>query len=69
MGFAPGLEATELREFSKERWNAIVRTLLAGAGKDAHDVADDSADVPWKIAIAARLRQDGVPCRYIRSVL
>ena len=38
---------------------------MAVAGKLIDDAANDSADAPWKIALAARLRHHEVPYRWI----
>lgn len=65
LALAPGLETRELRELKEVRWREALDGLMAAAGKSIDDAASDSADAPWKIAIAARLRHHGVPYRWI----
>lgn len=65
VALAPGYENRDLREIRDLHWRDILDGLMAAAGKSVEDAAHGSIAEPWKIAIAARLRQHGIPYRWI----
>ena len=69
LALAPGYEANEVREIKEQRWKETLEELMREAGKSLEDIASDSAEAPWKIAMAARLRQGAVPYRWIGEAL
>lgn len=69
LALAPGLETRELQEIKEEHWRGTLGRLMTAAGKSNDDAAQAPPDVPWKIAIASRLRHNGVPYRWISREL
>lgn len=57
LALAPGLAASELAELKAARCEAELEKLLHAAGKSEADARDDFYSAPWKVAIAAALRQ------------
>jgi len=68
-GLSPGLETIELRDLREERWRKNLEVLLFNAGESIASAANASTDAPWKVEIAARLRDSGVPYHWINDAL
>jgi len=69
VALSPGLETVELRELREERWRKTLEVLLFNAGESSASAANASTDAPWKVEIAARLRDSGVPYHWINDAL
>ena len=54
---SPGLDAKELAEIKAARCESTLAELLARAGKTEAEAKDDFKGAPWKIALAAALRE------------
>jgi putative transposase len=57
LALAPGMAADELRELRFSRWQRELETGLAESGKTLADAVGAPKGVPWKIALAVRLRK------------
>jgi putative transposase len=56
----PELDASQVNELREQQWYRILEQSLREHGKTARDVASERKGVPWKIAIARRLRESGL---------
>ena len=61
----PDIDASEIHEIKEQCWHQTLDAQLRDAGRSHQEVDHDPVDAPWKIEIAARLRQSAVPYRWI----
>lgn len=66
---SPGMEAGELKELKEMHWSQVLEGELKKAGKKPKDIAGSAGSVPWKIAVAQRLRQEGAGYAWITGAL
>ena len=65
-----GLLRDERRELKEERWRSALQNALRGAGKAEIDLLQEPKNAPWKIAMAARLREQvAVPYPWLVQVM
>jgi len=69
LALEPGMAAAELRGFKEAHWRQVLTDELAMRGKTPAAAASEGFKVPWKIAIAAKLRQIGAAYAWIASEL
>lgn len=65
----PGLEAAELSGLKEAYWRQKLEEGLKQWGKIREDLTKDICGAPWKISIAARLRNAGAPYAWITGEL
>lgn len=65
----PGLEAAELRGLKEAHWRQELEEGLRQCGKTREELGNDICGAPWKIGMAARLRNAGAPYAWITAEL
>lgn len=69
LALSPGLDTIELRELEAAAWTENLHRLLAEAGKTIQDASNATPEAPWKVPLAAALREAGAPYHWIRGAL
>jgi putative transposase len=64
-----GLDRDECQETQAATWNEYLSRSLMPHGRTLDEAAVSAADVTWKVAVAAELRDLGVPYRWISHTL
>lgn len=66
----PGFSAAEIKDLKEARWRALLEAELRFHGKAAADLPKERKNIPWKLAVAARLRREAsAPHRWITETL
>jgi hypothetical protein len=64
-----GLDQRERHDLQAAIWNECLSSSLATLGRTLDEAAVTAADAPWKVTVAAELRDHGVPYRWISHTL
>ena len=65
----PGMEAAELNGLKQTHWAQVLDAELQRREKSRADASGDICGAPWKIEVAARLRQEGASYAWITGEL
>lgn len=65
----PGLPAGELKALRATLWEKAVARELTAAGKDDAALARERKFAPWKVKLAAKLRTEGIPSKWLAQRL
>jgi putative transposase len=70
LALSPGLAASEARELREARWFGELNGLMREAGRSVEDAREAPKLAKWKLAVAARLRNEvGASVEWISSAL